>query len=122
MFNRSHMKVGTHSAKVSIHWADSDDDGVLAAVAARDSQRLPEGPWLVAEVEGEALAVLAVESGSFVADPFSRTVELRALLELRAGQLHGRESRSRRARSRGGRRAPAGIFGKPATLAPRPRF
>ena len=68
----------------------------LAVVAARDSQRLPDGPWLVAEVEGAPLAVLSLETGSFVADPFSRTVELRALLELRADQLGSREPAQRR--------------------------
>src|SRR3954452_10187981 len=118
---RNNRHISTQTASVSIRWTDSDVDGRLAAVATRDSQRLPDGPWLVAEVEDEALAVLSLESGAFVADPFSRTVELRSLLELRAGQLRGRVSR-RRFRLRGNRTAPAGIFGKPATLAPRPRF
>jgi hypothetical protein len=108
------------AADVSIRWTDTDEDGALAVVAARDSQRLPEGPWLVAEIEGEALAVLSVSTGSFVAEPLSRTVELRALLELRAKQLRGRQSR--RLRLRGPRHAPAGAFGKAAALAPRPRF
>src|SRR3954447_19663720 len=121
MLNRRNNHVTTKTASVSIRWTDSDDDGRLTAVAARDSQRLPDGPWLVAEIEGEALAVLSLDSGSFVADPFSRTVELRALLELRAGQLRGRVSR-RRFRPSGTRTAPAGVFSKPATLAPRPRF
>src|SRR4051812_44714558 len=121
MLNRRNNHTSTHTASVSIRWTDSDPEGLLAAVAARDSQRLSDGPWLVAEVEGEALAVLSLETGSFVADPFSRTVELRALLELRAGQARGRVSR-RRIRPRASRGTPAGIFGKAATVAPRPRF
>jgi hypothetical protein len=120
MLNRRKNHISTQAASVSIRWTDSDENGGLAKVAARDSQRLSDGPWLVAEVEGEPLAVLSLASGSFVADPFSRTVELRSLLELRAGQVRGRESR-RGIRARG-RQVPAGIFGKPATLAPRPRF
>ena len=67
MLNRRNDHVSTRTASVSIRWTDSDTDGRLAAVAARDSQRLPEGPWLVAEVEGEALAALSLETGSFVA-------------------------------------------------------
>ena len=95
MLNRRNNHTSTHTASVSIRWTDSDPEGLLAAVAARDSQRLSDGPWLVAEVEGETLAVLSLDTGSFVADPFSRTVELRALLELRAGQARGRVSRRR---------------------------
>ena len=102
------------------HTCDQD----LARVAARDSQRLPDGPWAVAEVEGEALAVLSLNSGAFVADPFSRTVELRALLELRAKQLRAREG-SRRGVARAARhrvaRSPAGALGRAGTLAARPR-
>jgi hypothetical protein len=98
MFNRrktiAHRGVAT--AGVAIRWTDSDAEGRLASVAARDSQRLPEGPWLVAEVEGATLAVLSLADGAFVADPFSRTVELRALLELRAKQLGTREKAARR--------------------------
>ncbi len=72
---------------VAIRQVRTDHTGELAAVAARDSQRLPAGPWLVAEVDGTALAVLSLSTGSFVADPFSFTVGLRNLLEFRAAQM-----------------------------------
>lgn len=120
-----HSKTAAYStngtAGVSIRWTDADEDNTLAVVARRDSQRLPEGPWLVAEIEGRPLAVLSLESGAFVADPFSRTVELRALLELRAEQLAERQPRRRSLFGR----APVAFgprTGQPATLAPRPRF
>ena len=45
---------------------------------------------LGAEVEGRLLAAVSIDTGKVVADPFSRTAELRDLLELRAGQLRGR--------------------------------
>jgi hypothetical protein len=111
---------GNAAAGVSIRWTDSDDDNRLAVVAARDSQRLPDGPWLVAEVEGNPLAVLSLSTSAFVADPFSRTVELRSLLELRAEQLAEREP----TRGLFGRvqMAFGPRTGQPATLAPRPRF
>ncbi len=83
---------------VSIRRASADESGTLAAVAARDSQRLPEGPWLVADVDGTALAVLSLSTGAFVADPFSHTVGLRNLLEFRAAQLQAGPAPRRRAR------------------------
>ena len=48
---------------------------------------------LVAEVEGKILAALSLADGRVVADPFSRTAELRTMLELRAKQLRRRSSR-----------------------------
>jgi hypothetical protein len=98
MFDRSHSHPhrGRRSATVAIRRTDADADGALAAVAARDSQRLPDGPWLVAEVEGRTVAVLSLPAGSFVADPFTHTVQLRALLELRAAQLDGGAREPRR--------------------------
>lgn len=85
-------------ASIAIRLADSDPDGALARVAARDSAELPAGPWLVAEVEEEPLAALSLATGELVADPFARTAELRALLELRAMQLRSRAGRRRRER------------------------
>ena len=82
-------------ASVAIRRETTDESGALAAVAARDSQRLPAGPWFVAEVDGTPLAVLSLSTGSFVADPFSFTVGLRNLLEFRAGQLEAVQARSR---------------------------
>ena len=108
---------GQATAGVAIRWTDSDDNHFLADVAARDSQELAEGPWLVAEVEGKALAVLSLSTGAFVADPFSRTTELRALVELRAKQLGKRRARRRRLFSR---TRPHTTLSH-AALAPRPR-
>jgi hypothetical protein len=93
---------------IAIRLIDSDPDGALARVAARDSADLPPGPWLVAEVEGQPLAALSVANGELVADPFSRTAELRALLELRAMQLRSRAGRLRRERGHGARTRPRG--------------
>jgi hypothetical protein len=89
---------------LSIRWTAEDIGGRLSRVAALDSQRLPAGPWLVAEVDGSPVGVLSLPTGSFVADPFCRTVELRALLELRARQLRAATVR-RRWRGRRVRRA-----------------
>ena len=77
--------------EVSIREVATDLGGRLAEVAALDSQHLSEGPWLVAEVDGTALAVLSLSTGAFVADPFCRTVRLRALLEERAARPGSRD-------------------------------
>ena len=42
------------------------------------------------------MAAISLATGESIADPFSRTGELRALLELRAAQLRRRENRRRR--------------------------
>ncbi len=99
MFDRSQRtQLRSHAERgVSIREVETDLSGRLAAVAALDSQRLPEGPWLVAEVDSSAVAVLSLPTGAFVADPFRRTVGLRVLLEERAAR---REAASERGRHR----------------------
>jgi hypothetical protein len=99
----------TAGAAVTIRrLGDGDADReALARLAERDSREAAlDGPVLVAEVEGVALAAISLTGGETIADPFSRTTELRSLLELRAAQLRGRQrsarlpSRHRRARAR----------------------
>ncbi len=63
------------------------DQAALARLAELDSGAELEGPVLGAEVEGRLLAAISIETGEVIADPFSRTSELRALLKLRAAQL-----------------------------------
>jgi hypothetical protein len=55
----------------------------LARLAALDSQRLPAGPLLVAELEGEIWAAMALHGDAVIANPFRPTA---ALLELLAGR------------------------------------
>lgn len=76
------------------------DEPALVALAALDSSRLAAGPLLVAEEDGELRAAIAVESGRPIADPFKRTVELIALLELRAEQLRRRRADGARGATR----------------------
>jgi len=99
------------AAAVTLRYVDTDSAGEVARLAALDSTRLPRGPWLVADVEGRALAALGLRDRELVADPYSRTAELRSLLELRADQLRTRERR------RGRVRLPAAPRPRPA-LAP----
>ena len=90
------------------------DRQALARLSERDSREPLEGAVLAAEVEGEILAAVSLADGATIADPFSRTVELRSLLELRAAQLR---RRARTARRRGSfvrrHRARAALAGSP---------
>jgi len=72
---------------VTIRRAGTDDEGALRRLADLDSTRVPDGPVLMAEIDGRAVAAISVLSGESFADPFTPTLELRRLLELRASQL-----------------------------------
>jgi hypothetical protein len=98
-------------------------DGDLAQVAQLaelDSAAHLAGQVLGVEVEGRLLAAIEVDTGKILADPFSRTSELRALLKLRAEQLRDRHTshnghRRRRAAFLIGRRSPRpAVGGSPA--------
>lgn len=69
------------------------DREAIAELAARDSRETLEGPVLGIEVEGNLLAAISLASGDVISDPFTRTAELRTLLELRARQLQRRGSK-----------------------------
>jgi len=86
----------------------TDSDGpALAALSALDSAPMPFGPALVAEVAGVPRAVLPLDGGRAFGDPFARTGELIALLELRAAQIGQGERRSGRRNGRFGWMTPA---------------
>jgi hypothetical protein len=87
-----------HTGGVRLRRLGGDDLAAVKRLAQLDSHRTPSGKLLGAEIEGRLLAAMSLTTGESVADPFSRTDELRALLELRAAQL--------RRRVRGARRRP----------------
>ncbi len=98
------------------------DREAVEELAARDSSDPLEGPVIGVELEGRLLAALSLSSGEAIADPFSRTDELRAMLELRAAQLHRRENGGRRVLRIGGRRNRLAVAGgPPGTIATLPR-
>jgi hypothetical protein len=80
----------THSAldSLTIRSASANDEAALRRLAGLDSTRVPDGPVLIAEIGGQPVAAISVLSGESFADPFTPTLELRRLLELRASQLH----------------------------------
>ena len=83
---------------VTIRQASADDHAALRRLADLDSTRVPDGPVLVAEIDGEPVAAISVLSGDSFADPFVPT------LELRASHLH--LSAAQEAERRGFRKAP----------------
>ena len=85
------------------------DAAALARLAQLDSAEIPAHPALGIEVEGRLLAAVSLVDGASLADPFSRTTELRALLELRAAQLRRRATG--RVGVRGARRPTAALPG-----------
>jgi hypothetical protein len=75
------------TANISIRPANPSDYSALWQLAALDDRALPSGPFLVAELDREVVAAISVPAGTTIADPFRRTAEATALLELRASQL-----------------------------------
>lgn len=77
----------TETAEMMIRRLDDGDRPAVELLAARDSRPLPAGPLLGVEVSGTLLAATSLATGETVADPFVRSGEARAMLELRAAQL-----------------------------------
>jgi hypothetical protein len=67
-------------SSITIRPAYADDAVALARLAALDSAVVPDGPLMVAEVDGEPLVALSTQDSTVIADPFHRTSELVELL------------------------------------------
>lgn len=85
------MSTTTSTTGIVIRHVYPDDREALERLATVDSANVPEGSLLVAEVDGELLAALALEDGAVIADPFRATTHLVALLRLHAE--HARDDR-----------------------------
>jgi hypothetical protein len=81
---------------MTIRYASCDDARDLARLAALDSAKVPDGPLLVAEVDGELWAALAIVRGASIADPFRPSAPVVELLRARARQLVDEPARGRR--------------------------
>src|SRR3954447_15738653 len=92
-FSRDQESQANQPSEVVIRPSTDADGPALAALSALDSAPMPFGPALVAEVAGVPRAVLPLDGGRAFGDPFLRTDELVALLELRAAQIKREPSR-----------------------------
>jgi hypothetical protein len=72
---------------VTLRICRPEDERALRRLAARDSAAPLAGTVLLAEVEGEPRAAIALESRRVIADPFAPTSALVDLLRARAYQL-----------------------------------
>ena len=72
---------------ITIRPLREEDATAVERLAELDSAPVPPGRLLVAEVDGEVEAALAVETGEAVADPFAASAETVSLLHVRAEQL-----------------------------------
>src|SRR3954470_23673348 len=86
-FSRDQESQANQPSEVVIRRSTDADGPALAALSALDSAEMPFGQALVAEVAGVPRAVLPLDGGRAFGDPFVRTDELVALLELRAAQM-----------------------------------
>ena len=87
-----------HADGITIRRLGDEDLKAVERLAHLDSRRPPEGALLGVEIDQRLVAAISLATSESVADPFSRTGELRALLELRAAQLRRRENGRRRLR------------------------
>jgi len=75
------------TSPIAIRRSAPGDGDRIRLLARLDDRRMPAGPCLVAEVDGELVAALSLVTGSAVSDPFLATADAVALLQLRAAQL-----------------------------------
>jgi hypothetical protein len=123
MSNSDHAIEGRDSNRgsggVTIRPATERDLPALNRLVQLDSAQLPPAPLFVAEIDGQPVAGVSLATGESFADPFSRTAEVRAVLELRAAQLRHRETARRRRRRRIRRPASrAALAGGPPGMGP----
>jgi hypothetical protein len=94
------LDAGAGTSALTIRYGRPDDVDAIEALAELDSQRAPRGTVLVAELDDELLAAVALDDLHAVADPFRPTSELVFLLIQRARQLRRAEHGGRRRRLR----------------------
>jgi hypothetical protein len=89
------MPTITTAPSVLIRAARGSDGPALARLAELDSSVVPAGELLVGESDGTIVAARSLATGDVIADPFVRTADVVALLEVRAAALHSRPRRTR---------------------------
>jgi len=98
---------------ITIRRLGASDEAAIERLSELDSGKRPEGALLGAEIEGRLLVATSIETRESVADPFSRTEELRLLVGMRVAQLNGSQRPRKRRRRRGRARSRGALAGSP---------
>ena len=83
---------------ITIRRYTTGDEPAVARIAALDSGHAPVGDAMLAFAAGELRAVLPLDGGRPLADPFHRTAELVELLRYSVDRERTRDARRRRPR------------------------
>src|SRR5215204_1451850 len=87
MTTTRHVNLGADVVVAPARPADAPE---VARLAALDDAPFPLGPLLLATVDGRLVAALPLGGGRPIADPFTATDEVVALLRMRAEQIVSR--------------------------------
>lgn len=77
------------AATLAIRPAVDADAPAVIRLAALDSAQVPAGPLLLGLLDARAVVALALVTGAVVADPFTPTLDVIALVRARAERLNG---------------------------------
>jgi hypothetical protein len=72
---------------ITIRRSGAADGEALVRLAGLDSKHVPPGDFLIAEVDGEGWAAIALQGGEVLANPFQPTADLVDMLRLRAARI-----------------------------------
>ncbi|MBA2346721.1 MAG: hypothetical protein H0V81_00360 [Solirubrobacterales bacterium] len=72
---------------IAIRLADESDAQSLTRLAGLDSARVPEDPLLLGLLDGRVVVALSLSAGTVIADPFTPTLDLVALVRQRSERL-----------------------------------
>jgi hypothetical protein len=95
------------SEPVTIRHARPADLQSLQRLAGLDSRRVPSGELFVAEVGGDLVAAVSIDTGAVIADPFEPTAAVVDLLRVHAEAIRPQAPRTRKA---------AGVAAQAATV------
>lgn len=84
---------------VTIRHAHPADLRALERLAALDSRRLPSGELFLAEVDGQIVAAVSLDTGAVIADPFEHTAAVVDLLRVHAEAVRPQVPATRKARA-----------------------
>jgi hypothetical protein len=82
----------------TIRLAANSDLPAIARLAELDSARLPRGRVLIAELRGNVVAAISVESGVLFADPFVSTADVVKVLRAKAAAMEAADDPETRRR------------------------